>query len=288
MADAENAIAREERRRAAMIAAARALDDDDTRIDLDTLARRAGMSRSHFQRAFKQTIGTTPHAYAAAGRARRAQMLLARGHKSTQAAFDAGYGATSRFYAKAGEQFGMAPRIWRKGGAGETIRFAIGTCSLGQVLVGATERGVCTILMGDDADILLEEFQDRFSKAELIGDDTAFNATLAAAIGLIEQPGTAFDLPLDIAGTVFQQKVWAALRAVPAGATLSYRDLAARIGAPRAARAVAQACAANVIAVAIPCHRIVRNDGHLSGYRWGIARKAELLRREQPGKETDQ
>lgn len=267
--------------REAIIAACRRLDEADERIALDAIARDCGMSRSHFQRSFKSVTGTTPAAYAAAKRAERVRALMRASGTATQAAYEAGFNSASRFYAHAEAQFGMAPRAWRKGGAGETIRFAIGTSSLGDVLVGATVRGVCAILIGDDADALLRNFQDQFSKAELIGNDSSFNETLAAAIALVERPSMRFDLPLDIAGTLFQQKVWAALRAVPPGITLSYTELAERIGAPAAVRAVARACASNRIAVAIPCHRIVRADGDLSGYRWGIARKAELLKRER-------
>lgn len=263
---------------ARMINACRALAAEH--VDLDRVAAKAGLSRSHFQRTFKAAIGTTPQAYAASRRNQRLRLALRTERTATDAAYAAGFNAPSRFYAAASRQLGMTPRAWRQGGAGETIRFAIGTCSLGLVLVGATERGVCAMLLGDDASALLAEFQTLFAKAELIGDDSGFAKTLTDAIALIEAPSAAVELPLDIAGTLFQQKVWAALRDIPPGTTLSYAELAARIGAPKAVRAVGRACAANRIAVAIPCHRIVRADGDLSGYRWGVARKAELLKRE--------
>jgi AraC family transcriptional regulator of adaptative response/methylated-DNA-[protein]-cysteine methyltransferase len=175
----------------------------------------------------------------------------------------------------------MTPTNYRKGGVGETIRFAVGVCSLGSILVAATERGVCAILLGDDPDLLLRDLQDRFPKAELIGGDAAFEATVAQVVGFVEAPGTGLDLPLDIGGTAFQQRVWQALRAIPAGRTASYAEVADAIGEPAAVRAVARACGANPIAVAIPCHRVVRSDGGLSGYRWGVERKRDLLDRER-------
>ena len=181
----------------------------------------------------------------------------------------------------AGARLGMTPTSYRKGGVGETIRFAVGACSLGSILVAATERGVCAILLGDDPDMLLRDLQDRFPRAELIGGDAAFEAMVAQVVGFVEAPGTGLDLPLDIGGTAFQQRVWQALRAIPAGRTASYGEIAKLIGEPAAVRAVARACGANPIAVAIPCHRVVRSDGGLSGYRWGVERKRDLLNRER-------
>ena len=165
-------------------------------------------------------------------------------------------------------------------GAGDAIRFAVGMCSLGSILVAASERGICSILIGDDPDALLRELHGRFPQATPVGDDAAFRERVARVIGLVDTPGQEFDLPLDVRGTAFQQRVWKALRGIPAGTTASYRDIAGRIGAPRSARAVARACASNTIAVAIPCHRVVRGDGGLSGYRWGVERKRALLDRE--------
>src|SRR6185369_15153889 len=175
---------------------------------------------------------------------------------------------------------GMTPSRYRAGGADIDIRFAIGECSLGSILVAASEIGVCAILIGDDPDALAHDLQDRFPRARLIGGDAAFEQLVAKVVGLVEAPRVGLDLPLDVRGTAFQQRVWQALRDIPAGTTVSYADVAARIGQPAAVRAVARACGANSIAVAIPCHRVVRTGGAISGYRWGVERKRELLARE--------
>jgi AraC family transcriptional regulator of adaptative response/methylated-DNA-[protein]-cysteine methyltransferase len=239
------------------------------------------MSRFHFQRVFKTHAGVTPKAYAAARRAERARAALAQGASVTDALYAAGFNSSSRFYAGADAMLGMAPARFKAGGAGETIRFAVGACSLGAILVAATERGICAILMGDDPELLVHDLQDRFPKAQLVGADGEFERTVALVVGFVEAPRIGLDLPLDVRGTAFQQRVWAALRAIPAGETVSYTELAQRIGSPAAVRAVAGACAANPVAVAIPCHRVVRNDGGLSGYRWGIERKQALISREK-------
>ena len=198
----------------------------------------------------------------------------------TEAIFDAGYDSTGRFYEESREILGMTPSNYRKGGANTEIRFAIGECSLGSILVATSERGVCAILLGDDPDALARELQDRFPRADLIGGDKEFEQLVARVVGFVEAPRLGLDLPLDVRGTAFQQRVWRALRKIPAGSTLSYAAIAKRIGSPKSVRAVAQACAANTLAVAIPCHRVIRNDGALSGYRWGVERKRALLDRE--------
>ncbi|MDB5748193.1 MAG: 6-O-methylguanine methyltransferase [Massilia sp.] len=249
--------------------------------DFDAVARAVGMSRFHFQRVFKAHAGITPKAYAAARRAERVRDALGQGAGVTESLYAAGFQSSSRFYAGAEGMLGMAPGRFRKGGAGESIRFAVGACSLGAILVAATGRGICAILMGDDPEVLVRGLQDRFPKAQLIGADGEFERMVAQVVGLVEAPRIGLDLPLDVRGTAFQQRVWAALRAIPAGETVSYTELARRIGSPSAVRAVAGACAANPVAVAIPCHRVVRNDGGLSGYRWGIERKAVLIAREK-------
>jgi len=254
-----------------------AAEDAPTLADI---ARRVGVSPFHFHRVFKQATGVTPKAYAAARRAARLQDGLGTAESVTQAIYEAGFNAPSRFYEGASGRLGMTPGAYRKGGVGAAIRFAVGQCSLGAILVAATEQGICAIAFGDDPDTLVRGLQDRFPKADLVGGDPAFEVTVARVVGLVEAPGQGCDLPLDIRGTAFQQRVWQALRALPAGATASYRDIAAAVGAPAAVRAVAQACAANTLAVAIPCHRVIRSDGALSGYRWGIDRKAALLQRE--------
>jgi AraC family transcriptional regulator of adaptative response/methylated-DNA-[protein]-cysteine methyltransferase len=199
----------------------------------------------------------------------------------TEAIFDAGYNSNGRFYEKADAVLGMTPTNYRAGGANTKIWFAIGECSLGSILVATSERGVCAILLGEDPDALARDLQDRFPRANLIGGDKAFEQLVAKVIGFVEAPALGLDLPLDVRGTAFQQRVWQALRKIPVGSTASYTDIAKRIGSPNSVRAVAQACAANALAVAIPCHRVVKNDGALSGYRWGVERKRELLKREQ-------
>ncbi|QOL51263.1 bifunctional DNA-binding transcriptional regulator/O6-methylguanine-DNA methyltransferase Ada [Massilia litorea] len=269
-------------RQAQLVAeACRLIDAQDEAPDLDAVARAVGMSRFHFQRVFKTHAGVTPKAYAAARRAARVRDALAQEGSVTDALYAAGFNSSSRFYAGSEAMLGMAPSRFKAGGAGEAIRFAVGACSLGAILVAATERGICAVLMGNDPEPLVRDLQDRFPKAQLIGADAGFEATVAQVIGLVEAPRIGLDLPLDVRGTAFQQRVWAALRAIPAGETVSYTELAQRIGAPAAVRAVAGACAANPVAVAIPCHRVVRNDGGLSGYRWGIERKAALIAREK-------
>ena len=247
---------------------------------LEALAAEAGLSVYHLHRVFKAATGLTPKAYAAAHRARRVRAELDRGGTVTEAIYGAGYNSNGRFYAQSNDVLGMTPSRYRAGGADTDIRFAIGECSLGAILVAASEVGVCAILIGDDPDALARDLQDRFPRAKLIGGDAGFEQLIAKVVGLVEAPGLGLDLPLDVRGTAFQQRVWQALRDIPAGSTVSYADLARRIGAPKSVRAVAQACGANALAVAIPCHRVVRNDGALAGYRWGVERKRALLERE--------
>ena len=247
---------------------------------LDQLAVQAGISSFHLHRLFKAVTGLTPRAYAAAHRARRVRSELDRAGSVTDAIYDAGYNSNGRFYAEADGLLGMTPSDYRAGGTNTEIRFAIAQCTLGAILVAASARGVCAILLGDDPDALARDLQDRFPKASLIGADAGFEATVAQVVGLVEAPRLGHDLPLDVRGTAFQQRVWQALREIPAGETASYAEVARRIGAPTSMRAVAQACGANALAVAIPCHRVVKSDGALSGYRWGVERKRVLLDRE--------
>ena len=248
---------------------------------LRDLASEAGLSAYHFHRVFKAVTGVTPRAYATAHRARRVRDLLARRDTTvTEAIYDAGYNSGGRFYATSDQVLGMTPTDYRAGGANTEIHFAVGECSLGSILVAKSRRGVCAILIGDDPDALARDLQDRFRNARLIGGDEGFDELVAKVVGFVEEPKLGLDLPLDVRGTAFQQRVWQALREIPIGSTVSYEEIARRIGAPKAVRAVASACAANAIAVAIPCHRVVRNDGALSGYRWGVERKRALLARE--------
>lgn len=262
-------------------AACRSIERAENPPDLGTLAKAAAMSKFHFHRVFKEMTGLTPKAYAHANRAARARKELSKRGTVTEAIYGAGFNSNGRFYAKSAQILGMTPRKFRGGGAGETIRFAVGECSLGSILVAASEKGVCAISLGDDPNKLCEELQDRFSKARLIGDDAEFGSVVSKVIGFVEAPCLGLDLPLDVRGTAFQQRVWQALREIPAGSTEGYAQVAARIGSPKSVRAVASACAANTIAVAIPCHRVLRTDGTLSGYRWGVERKRSLLRLEK-------
>jgi len=257
--------------------ACRLLESSEAAPSLAELASAVGLSKDYFQRVFKRVMGLTPKAYAKAQRAQKLRDQLADGSSVTDAIFAAGYNANSRFYAESNEVLGMTASSYRSGGVNAEIRFAVGECSLGAILVAQTERGICAILMGDEPEPLVEDLQNRFPKAHLIGGDSAFEKLVAEVIGFVEAPRLGLNLPLDIRGTAFQQRVWQALCEIPAGTTASYTEIANRIGAPKAFRAVALACAANAIAVAIPCHRVVRNDGGLSGYRWGVERKRTLL-----------
>jgi AraC family transcriptional regulator of adaptative response/methylated-DNA-[protein]-cysteine methyltransferase len=261
-------------------AACRRIEEADEIPPLAELARAAGLSAWHFHRVFKEATGVTPAAYAAAQRAKRARDRLPASDSVTDAIYASGFSSSGRFYEHADAMLGMTPTAYRAGGAETTIRFAIGQCALGAILVAASARGVCAIHLGDDADELLREFQDRFPRAHLIGGDAAFEKLVAVVVGFVEAPAIGLDLPLDVRGTAFQHRVWRALRAIPPGTTVSYAEMARRIGAPRAVRAVARAIATNPIAVAIPCHRVVASDGALSGYRWGVTRKRALLDRE--------
>ena len=235
------------------------------------------MSRFHFHRVFKAQTGVTPKAYADAHRAARVRAELARSDTVTEAIYGAGFNSNGRFYATSTDLLGMTPSEFRAGGDGAAIRFAVGECSLGSILVAASGKGVCAIQFGDDPDALVRGLQDRFPKARLVGGDKAFEQLVARVVGLIEAPANGLDLPLDVRGTAFHRQVWQALRDIPAGTTASYAEIAKRIGRPKAVRAVAQACGSNDIAVAIPCHRVVRTGGGLGGFRWGLEIKQRLL-----------
>ena len=247
---------------------------------LAQLASRAGLSTFHLHRVFKAITGLTPKQYAAAHRTRRVRAELGRSNTVTQAIYEAGYNSNGRFYEQSNRVLGMTPTAYRAGGENTEIRFAIGECSLGSILVAASSRGVCAILIGDDPDALARDLQDRFPRAHLIGGDAQFERLVAKVVGFVEAPALGLDLPLDVRGTAFQQRVWQALREIPAGRTASYLQIATRIGAPKAVRAVGAAIGANPLAVAIPCHRVIRTDGSLCGYRWGVDRKRALIERE--------
>ena len=266
---------------AAIVAkACRLIEQGEEEPSLTELADAVGRSASYFHRLFKAATGVTPKDYATAHRAAKVREGLVSGNTVTEAIYDAGFNSSGRFYEKSTDMLGMTPTQYRAGGANEDIRFAVGQCSLGAILVALSKKGVASILLGSDPGELVRGLQDRFPKANLIGDDSTYEAFVARVVGFVEAPSLGLDLPLDVRGTAFQQRVWQALREIPAGETVSYAEVARRIGTPKAARAVAGACAANNLAVAIPCHRVVRNDGSLSGYAWGVERKRMLLDRE--------
>jgi AraC family transcriptional regulator of adaptative response/methylated-DNA-[protein]-cysteine methyltransferase len=269
-----------EQHAAAVAKACHLIETAEDMPNLQGLAAATGMSRFYFHRIFKTLTGVTPKAYAAAHRAQRVRNELCRTDTVTEAIYEAGFHSHGRFYATSSEVLGMTPTNFRSGGHGTSMRFAVGTCSLGSILVAATDKGVCAIMLGDDPEALVRALQDRFPKAQLLGGDAAFEHLVARVVGFVEAPALGLDLPLDVQGTAFQQRVWQALRAIPSGTTASYTEIAECIGAPQAVRAVAHACASNTLAVAIPCHRVVRKDGALAGYRWGIERKRTLLDRE--------
>lgn len=261
-----------------------AIETSETAPSLHDLAVQAGLSVFHFHRVFRSATGLTPKAFAAAHRLKRLSANLKKEATVTDAIYASGFNSTGRFYAGAKETLGMTPKDYKSGGMNTGIKFAVGACSLGAILVAATEKGVAAILLGDDPGVLLRDLQDRFPKANLIGGDKTFERHAAEVIALVERPRQNAGLPLDVQGTVFQHKVWSALKCIPAGETASYADIAERIGSPKSVRAVASACGANAVAVLIPCHRVVRSDGALSGYRWGIERKRALLEREAKSK----
>ena len=257
-----------------------AVSADHTVPTLDELATRSGYSSFHLHRLFKKATGLTPKAYAAGARANRLRAKLDDSRTVTEAIHAAGYSSSSRFYESSSQRLGMTPARAKRGGEGETVRFAVGETSLGPILVAATDTGVCSIQFGDDPNELVHALERRFTKATLVGDDAAFADVVSKVVGFVEAPRNGLDLPLDIRGTAFQERVWAALTAITPGTTVTYAQLAEKIGQPTAVRAVASACAANEIAMAIPCHRVVRSTGALSGYRWGVERKDAILRRE--------
>lgn len=269
------------RRNAERVAAAcRAIEDADEPPKLGELAAAAGLSSFHFHRLFKAETGVTPRAYAMAARARKLRERLGASARVTDAIYDAGFNASSRFYAAAKDLIGMTPTAYRAGGAGVEMRLAVARSTLGFLLVAMSDKGICAISLGDDPQKLVEELAGRFPRASILPDDDDFREYVARVVAFVEEPQIGLDLPLEMRGTAFQQRVWQALRQIPAGTTASYAAIAERIGAPGAARAVAAACAANKLAVAVPCHRVVASDGSLSGYRWGVTRKAALLARE--------
>jgi AraC family transcriptional regulator of adaptative response/methylated-DNA-[protein]-cysteine methyltransferase len=262
--------------------ACRTIEEAEEEPSLEVLASQCHLSVFHFQRSFKSAMGVTPKAYAQAHRIKRFREIVAGGEGSiTTAIYDAGYSSSSRFYETATRALGMTPKRLRAGGKDVRILFAIGECTLGSVLVASSRNGVCAMLLGDTPEQVLDDLTSRFPQAELIGNDPEYDRLIGVVIQFVDDPKYGFNLPLDIQGTAFQERVWQALRDIPIGTTTSYSEIAEKIGAPKSSRAVAQACGANNIAVAIPCHRVVRSDGGLAGYRWGVARKQAILTMER-------
>jgi AraC family transcriptional regulator of adaptative response/methylated-DNA-[protein]-cysteine methyltransferase len=267
-----------------VLKACKRIDEADTPPSLKELAQGAGLSLFYFQRVFKKMVGVTPKQYAMEKRASRLRAQLAKDSTITEAMYDAGFASSSRFYEKATPTLGMKPSTYKNGAQGVRIQFAVAPCSLGLALVAATAQGICAIEFGDSADALIENLRRRFPKAVFQDPDPQFTAMIQQVLSFLEEPRRGrLDLPLDVQGTAFQRRVWLALQEIPPGETMSYAGIASRIGKPNAARAVAAACAANPVAVAIPCHRVIRDDGDLGGYRWGLERKKVLLERERKG-----
>lgn len=265
----------------AVAKACRMIEEAEEFPNLDELAKALKMSPGYFHHLFKKVSGLTPKEYANAHRVDRMKKALPKRETVTEAIYEAGFNSNGRFYAGSSKILGMKPKEYREGGTGNSIRFAIAECSLGAILVASSEKGVCAIFMGDDPDALARNLQDQFPRANLIGGDENYENVVAKVVGLVEAPKIGLDLPLDVRGTAFQQRVWKELQRIPVGKTTSYSEVAKRIGFPKAVRAVAQACGANLLAVAVPCHRVLRNDGDISGYRWGVDRKQALLARER-------
>jgi len=263
-----------------MVKICRLIEQSDHVPSLGELAKQAQLSPSHFHRVFTSVVGLTPRGYAVAQRAKRLRLELERGRPVTAAMYDAGFESSGRFYAASHALLGMTPSRYRAGGVKTDLWFAVEHCSLGAILVAQSLQGVCAILLGDDPEALVRDLQARFPRAQLIGGDAAFERVMSMVVGFVEEPQHGLSLPLDIRGTAFQQRVWQALQQIPLGSTATYREIANRIGRPASVRAVGQACGANPLAVAIPCHRVVRQDGGLAGYRWGVERKRDLLDRE--------
>lgn len=271
---------KEQLQRDTVVKACRTIESGDPAASLAELAAAAGLNRFHFQRVFKRATGLTPKEYAAAVRARRVRDALPTSKSVTDAVVRAGFPSNGRFYAQSKSILGMQPAEYRTGSSQTTIRFAVEHCSLGRILVAATDRGLCAIFLGDTSKPLVRALAERFPRAELLAGDRKFARLVRKVVRFVEQPDRGLDLPLDVLGTAFQERVWRALNKIRAGETITYTELARRIGKPQAIRAVASACAANALAVAIPCHRVLRTNGSLAGYRWGVERKRQLLERE--------
>ena len=264
-----------------VIRARQLLDDSESIVTLNELSRRVGVSAFHLQRLFKRATGLSPREYQAARRTQQVKSRLRAGADVTTSLYEAGYGSPSRLYEVADRQFGMTPATYGKGGSGERIAFTVADSELGKMLVAATQRGLCAVRFGDDAKLLERDLREEFHAAEIRRDNDGLREFVTSILAALTEQNPLLDLPLDIRATVFQQKVWSALRHIPAGETRSYSEIARNIGEPAATRAVARACASNPVALVIPCHRVVRGNGDLAGYRWGMQRKQQLLEQEK-------
>lgn len=253
------------------------------RLTLDVLSAEVHMSKYHLQRVFKQVMGITPRQYADARRLERLKAQLKDGDTVTAAVYEAGYGSSSRVYERAAAQLGMTPATYGKGGAGMEIRYTVVTCRLGYLLVGATDRGVCSVALGDTPGETVTALYQDYPNASITQATDGLGEWVAALLGYIDGSAPQLDLPLDIQATAFQRRVWEALRAIPPGETRSYGAIAAAVGVPQGARAVGNAVASNPVSIIIPCHRAVRGDGSIGKYRWGSQRKAALLELEEQG-----
>ena len=250
-------------------------------MTLAELSKRVGVSPFHLQRLFKRATGLSPREYQSARRIEQLKHGLRKGDDVTTALYDAGFGSPSRLYEKSSQQLGMTPGTYRRGGAGMTIQFAIVPSPLGRMLVAATSRGLCAVRFGESATELERGLHEEFGSAEIHRDDRALSPYVHPLLANLRGENTTIDLPLDVRATAFQKKVWDELRRIPRGETRSYGEVAHAIGDDKAVRAVARACASNPVAIAVPCHRVVRSDGDISGYRWGVERKKKLLEQEQ-------
>ena len=269
-----------ERQRGLVESACGLINESSGSIKIEDLATSLDVSRYHLQKLFKQFLGLSPKAFAIAARAKSVESSLSSSGSVTQAVYEAGYNQSSTFYADGVERLGMSPKKYQRGGAGLAIRYGFAKTQFGKIIVAATQKGVCCILFGESQAAMVEDLQARFQKAKLERDSAGLDDLLDAVVNEIKNPNNRLALSLDIQGTVFQEKVWQALRDIKPGNTASYLDIAKKIGKPKASRAVAAACAANPLAVVVPCHRVVRSTGEISGYRWGVDRKQQLLTHE--------